>query len=401
MKKILISSMMLASLTACSPQDNQSDDVMAKANDIAQNTIIADLHVDVPYRLREDYEFVGDATERGDFDYPRAVVGGLNAPFMSIYTPAEHERLGMAKATADDLIDMIEALVDQAPTKFAIATSWSDVERHFEQGLISLPLGMENGAPIEGDLNNLDYFFERGIRYITLAHSESNHIADSSYDEERPAGGLTEFGRRAITRMNELGIMVDISHVSDEAFYEAIELSSAPVIASHSSARAFTPGFERNMDDDMIRTLGENGGVIFINYGSAFLTESANQYRGKMQAALESYMQANSISDTEAPEAVAFTAQYIVDVPYPFATLDDVLNHIDHVVAIAGIESVGIGSDYDGVGNTLPTDLKDVSSYPNLIAGLLQRGYSKDDIKKLLSGNLQRVWQAVEREASI
>ncbi|WP_298632700.1 dipeptidase [uncultured Umboniibacter sp.] len=364
---------------------------------LAQEMIIADTHVDLPYRLEANYENVLAPTSTGDFDVPRARSGGLNAPFMSIYTPAglEFEEVDTSKGNADQLIDMIEALVAQAPDQMAIVRSWSELEIAVTEGKLALPLGMENGSPIEGNLDNLQHFYDRGIRYITLAHSRSNHIADSSYDTERPAGGLTEFGEAVIREMNRLGIMVDISHVSDEAFYDVLEVTSKPVIASHSSARHFTPGFERNMSDEMITALGEQGGVIFINFGSAFLTEAANNYGPRQREFL-----ANAgVTDADSEEAIALVEQWKLDNPYPYATLEDVLDHIDHAVALAGINAVGIGSDYDGVDDTLPVGLKDVSSYPNLIEGLLARGYSINDVEKIMSGNLKRVWLEVEQEA--
>jgi len=342
-----------------------------RAKELAKKLIIADTHVDVPYRLNDKFEDVSTHTHSGDFDYPRAKEGGLNAPFMSIYIPAKLEAEGKATDKANELIDMVEGIVEQSPDKFAIATSWKDIEAHYAKGLISLPMGMENGAPIAGDLANLKHFYDRGIRYITLTHSLSNHIADSSYDKARPAGGLTAFGKQLVAEMNNIGMFIDISHVSDEAFFDTLEITQVPVIASHSSARKFTPGFERNMSDEMIKALADQGGVIFINFGSSFLTKASH----------DSY-------------------ELIDQGGYVYADLSDVLDHIDHVKAIAGIEAIGIGSDYDGVGDTLPTGLKDVSSYPALIEGLLERGYSEQEIELITWGNLKRVWQAVDAYAA-
>ena len=253
-------------------------DLAARARQIATDSIIIDTHIDVPYRLVEEWEDVSEATDSGDFDYPRAVAGGLNAPFMSIYTPAGLEAEGRSKEVAESLIDLVNRIVDESPDKFAIALSPDDVEAQFEQGLISLPLGMENGSPIEGDLANLQYFYDRGIRYITLAHGLSNHISDSSYDDNKQWDGLSDFGVEVVREMNRLGIIVDISHVSDAAFWDVMEVTSAPAIASHSSARHFTPGWERNIADDMIVGLAENGGLVMINYGSAFITQAAQEY---------------------------------------------------------------------------------------------------------------------------
>ena len=395
-------------LSACGPTEQaeapavappQPIDLAARAVELAQNTIIIDTHIDVPYRLIDQWEDVSVATEGGDFDYPRAVAGGLNAPFMSIYTPAGMEAEGRSKEVAEELIDLVNRIVTESPDKFAIAVSPADVEAQFEQGLISLPMGMENGSPIEGDLANVQHFFDRGIRYITLAHGLSNHISDSSYDENKQWDGLSEFGVEVVREMNRLGIMVDISHVSDAAFWDVMEVTSAPAIASHSSARHFTPGWERNIADDMIVRLAENGGVVMINFGSAFLTQKAQDYGNAKRAASSAYMEANELEFSE--DAMdEFNATYEAEHgTYPYATLDETLDHFDHVRDLVGIDHVGIGSDYDGVGDSLPIGLKDVASYPTLIEGLLERGYSEEDVRKVLGGNLLRVWRAVEAAA--
>ena len=379
--------------------DDAPMDLMTTANTLAQNAIIVDTHVDVPYRLEEAWDDVSDATDRGDFDYPRAVAGGLNAPFMSIYTPASMEPSGESKAKAEELIDMVYGIAEAAPEKFAVALSPADIEDQFSKGLISLPLGMENGSPIEGDLDNLQHFFDRGIRYITLAHSKSNHIADSSYDENKRWKGLSDFGKEVVAEMNRLGMMIDISHVSDGAFDQVIDLSQAPVIASHSSARHFTPDFERNMSDEMIQKLAANGGVIMINFGSTFISAKSREYSKKRSDAYKAYLVEDEHEDSD-PLNEKFRKDYDAENGgFPFADIGDVLDHFDHVVSLVGIDYVGIGSDYDGVGDSLPTGLKDVSSYPNLVHGFLQRGYSEEDITKILGGNLLRVWRAVEDAA--
>lgn len=392
-------------LSGCNDQSNGTDsteniDFAAEARRVAESSIIVDTHVDVPYRLTSKPANVAEATEGGDFDYPRAVAGGLNVPFMSIYTPASLEAEGRSKEVAESLVDLVEGIVEQAPDKFAIAETVADVRRHYGSGLMSLPMGMENGSPIEGDLANLQYFFDRGIRYITLAHSLSNHISDSSYDENRQWDGLSEFGVEVIAEMNRLGIMIDVSHVSDEAFWQIIEISATPVIASHSSARHFTPGFERNMDDKMIVAMAEKGGVIQINFGSSFISQTARDYGDARRAAGEEHLAANP-ELTEADLYTTYPAIYAEqNGPMPYASLDDVLDHFEHVIELTGIEHVGIGSDYDGVGDSLPIGLKDVSAYPNLVRGLLERGYSEADVRKILGENLLRVWQAVEDYAA-
>ena len=233
---------------------------------------------------------------------------------------------------------------------------------------------------------------------ITLTHSKSNHISDSSYDENIQWNGLSNFGKSLIKEMNQVGIMVDISHVTDEAFYQAIELSQVPVIASHSSLRHFTPGFERNVDDSMLRRLADKGGVIQINFGSSFISQRPRDYVQEINNFLDIKfgVERGEVSQEILNEA---RSQYIKENPYPFATKDEVLDHFDRAVSLVGIDHVGIGSDYDGVGDTLPIGLKDVSTYPVLIKGLVERGYTKKDIEKVLGGNLIRVWQEVERYA--
>eukprot|EP01093_Parvamoeba_rugata_P000839 TRINITY_DN11046_c0_g1_i1.p1 TRINITY_DN11046_c0_g1~~TRINITY_DN11046_c0_g1_i1.p1 ORF type:complete len:408 (+),score=121.13 TRINITY_DN11046_c0_g1_i1:238-1461(+) len=396
LKMIKLSSMVVAISLALSSQVNAATITpSAKAIKLTQDTILIDTHIDVPYRIHAKWADVTKATDDGDFDYPRAVQGGLNAPFMSIYIPAhlEFEGKGKSYQLANQLIDSMEAIAQRAPDKFAIASSTADIKAQFKQGKMSLAMGMENGSPIEGDMKNLQHFFDRGVRYITLAHSQSNHIADSSYDIRRKWKGLSPFGKKLVTEMNNIGMLIDVSHISDDAFYQVIELSKTPVIASHSSLRKYTPGFERNMDDDMLLALKKNGGVIQINFGSSFVTSSSRSW----------YDQLNNKKDDAKKQGVKlskdFDAAYRAKNPFPFASLEQVLDHIDHVVELIGIDYVGIGSDYDGVGDSLPIGLKDVSSYPNLVQGLMDRGYSDTDIKKILSGNVLRVWQQAEEYA--
>ena len=394
--KISLLTLAFILLAACTRGTLAPADIAAESQRIARESIVVDTHIDVPYRLIESGEDVSRATGSGDFDYPRARAGGLDAAFMSIYTPAELEADGKSYEKAEELIDLVENIVATSGGKFAIATSPAEVRKHFEQGVMSLPMGMENGSPIDGDLANLAHFYERGIRYVTLAHSLSNHISDSSYDDNRQWNGLSEFGIDAVKEMNRLGIMVDVSHVSDEAFWQVLDVSAVPVIASHSSARHFTPGWERNMNDDMIKALGDNGGVMMINFGSAFINEEARQYSLKRWPASRAFVAEHTTLSREDALQQFNAAWEAEHGPMPYASLDDVLDHFDHVVALVGVDHVGVGSDYDGVGDSLPTGLKDVSAYPNLVEGLLRRGYSEADIRKILGENLLRVWQAVE-----
>lgn len=376
---------------------DQTTDFQAKAQTLADQYLMVDTHIDVPYRLQNKPEDISQRTPDGDFDYVRAKAGGLNAAFMSIYTPADLQGTGKSKPLADDLIDMVEGFAVQWPEKYAIAKSVADLEAQFGTGVISLPMGMENGAPIEGDLANLEHFYNRGIRYITLTHGKANHICDSSYDTERPWSGLSPFGVEVVREMNRLGIMVDISHVSDDTFYQVMEHSTAPVIASHSSCREFVPGFERNMSDDMIRMLAKKGGVMMINFGSSFISGKVNESGAEAREHLREHYAAMGW-EREDPEAQAYRNAYMKE-HVGYASLADVVAHFTHVIDLVGVDYVGFGSDYDGVGDSLPTGLKDVSAYPNLIAELLKHGLTDKDIEKVCGGNLLRVWRAVEKEA--
>ena len=381
-------------------------ELKAFANQLAHKYIITDGHVDLPYRLtvknfKLTKEFLGipiDSGE-GDFDYARAKKGGLDAPFMSIYIPASYQETGGAKEFADSLIDMVSGIAVAHPEKFAITTSPAQAEANFNKGVISLPMGMENGAPIEDDLANVAYFHKRGIRYITLTHSKDNLICDSSYDTTRTWNGLSEFGRDVVLEMNKTGIMVDISHVSDSAFYQVMELTKAPCIASHSSARKFTPDFERNMNDDMIKKLAANGGVIQINFGSTFLDGAIAEQRNGLRKKMMALLKENGLTRKDKGGKLLIE-QFQKDNPGLFSDVEKVADHIDHVVALTSTDHVGFGSDYDGVGDSLPTGLKDVSQFPNLIYVLLKRGYSETDIAKICYKNVFRVWSQVEQVAS-
>lgn len=396
------------SFSACQTVDKTSNyssldeaGILRIADSLAQTYIIVDGHVDLPYRLRiknfrleRDYLGIPVSTKEGDFDYERAKKGGLDAPFMSIYIPSSNQQKpDMGKALADTLINMIEGITKAIPDKFALARTPSDITRNTAQGKISLPMGMENGAPVGNDLANLKYFYDRGIRYITLTHGKDNQICDSSYDTTATWNGVSPFGEKVIAEMNRLGIMVDISHVSDDAFYDVLKLTKAPIIASHSSCRFFTPGFERNMSDDMIRELAKNDGVIQINFGASFLDSVARQ-NDALRDSLEAILISKNLTSRDA-EAQPIIEQFGKEHRELYSDVARVADHIDHVVKLVGIEHIGIGSDYDGVGDSLPLGLKDVSTYPNLIAELLKRGYSADDISKICYENVFRVWNKV------
>ena len=387
--------LMVLALVGCGGRD---DDLAQRAKDLADRLIIIDTHVDAPYRLQEESVDLSQRSEGGQFDYPRAIEGGMDVAFMSIFTPPRLEKEGGARKTADELIDTVEALAAEHRDKFFMAASVQEVTDLAGKGRIALAMGMENGAPIEGSLENLRHFSDRGIRYITLAHGKANHICDSSFDEERRWGGLSPFGREMVLEMNRLGVMVDVSHISDDSFLQVMEVSRAPVIASHSACRHFTPGYERNMSDDMIRLLAEKGGVIQIAFTSWFISEDYRIEGDAAEEQIKRNLESMSIP-VDSKEGREYSEEYFRRNGIQVVGVSDVVDHIDHVVQLVGIDHVGLGSDFDGAGPSMPTGLKDVAGYPNLIAELLARGYSAGDIEKVCSGNLLRVWSEVERVA--
>ena len=339
----------------------QRDEIKDLAHELAQEMIIIDTHLDTPIQLYMQQDKNGtyeDITKKTSlhFDYERALNGGLNVPFFVIFTPPSAEDKGTAFKMANEIIQILEDIKKKSPNKFRLVKSPDEITNN--KSVMQIVYGMENGAPIESKLSNIELFSDMGVSYITLAHSKSNHISDSSYDENKNWGGLSPFGREVVAEMNKQGVMIDISHVSDAAFYEVLRLTKTPVIASHSSLRHFVPGFERNVSDDMLKELAKNGGVIQICFGSEFIAEKRKY-----------------------PDLVV--------------TVEDVADHIDRVKQLVGIDYVGIGSDYDGWRN-FPVGLEDTSTYPNLIEELLKRNYTKEEIKKVFGENLLRVWRAVE-----
>lgn len=397
----------LALLLACNSKENQIDytslpdeELKKIADSLAHAYIITDGHVDFPsklkiknFRLEKEYIGIPIQSDEGDFDYERAKKGGLDAPFMSIYIPSSLQKTGGAKALADSLIHMVHDIAEAHPDKFSLVGTPSDVEANFKLGKISLPMGMENGAPVENDLANVKYFYDQGIRYITLTHATDNQISDSSYDTLNTWNGLSPFGEQVVKEMNRVGIMVDISHVSDSAFYDVMKLTKVPVIASHSSCRFFTPGFQRNMSDDMLKALKVNGGVIMINFGASFL-DSVVRTNSKLLDSLEKVLTEKKLTSRD-EEAQPIIDQFIKNHNELYSDVERVADHIDHVKSLVGIDHIGLGSDYDGVGDSLPIGLKDVSQYPNLIFVLLKRGYTPEEIEKICSKNLFRIWNKV------
>jgi membrane dipeptidase len=374
--------------------------------EVAKDSLIIDTHIDAPHKLNilnkqgQQIHDLGSETNT-EFDYPKAIRGGLDVAFMSVYLSSETQLEGTSFQEANQLIDLIEDVITLNAEKFLLIKRVNDIGFLARTKKIGLALGMENGAPIEGDLDRIQYFFDRGIRYITLTHSKSNHLSDSSYDPNHQWDGLSDFGKKVVKEMNKVGIMVDVSHVSDAAFYQAIAISDVPVIASHSSLRYFTPGFERNVSDDMLLKLAEKGGVIQINFGSTFILKEARAYADRGQDFIKKQLELKDKSQLTDQELKEITDKFIEqNGKLPFANISNVVDHIDRVVKLVGINHVGIGSDFDGVGDTLPLGLKNVSMYPNLIEALIERGYSIIDIDKILGKNLLRVWRATEEYAN-
>jgi membrane dipeptidase len=379
------------------------------AMNLAEDAIIVDTHIDAPDALLERWADLGQAQADREFDYPKARIGGLDVAFMSIYTSAGQDADGSAWNIANRMIDAIEALALRHPDKFALLRSPKDIDRLRKakrkggEPRVLLPLGMENGAPIGDDLKKLRFFHDRGIRYITLAHSANNRIADSSYATEKKWKGLSPFGREVVAEMNRLGIIVDVSHLSDDAVAQAVALSRAPVLATHSALRHFTPSFERNLSDELANAIAAKGGVIQIPFGNAFVDPASAARTLAYFAAVDEFnkRKAERFAKGLPPEDFdAFDKQWDAAHPPLKTEIERVFEQIDYGVKLVGIDHIGIGSDFDGVGGALPEGLKTTADFPNLIAGLQARGYSESDIRKILGGNTLRVWRQAEAVAA-
>ncbi|MBN8480371.1 MAG: dipeptidase [Xanthomonadales bacterium] len=369
------------------------------ARRFARDALIVDTHIDAPTELLAQWRDLGEPTPDREFDYPRARAGGLDVAFMSIYTSPDEDRAGTARRVANQQIDAVEAMVGRHPDKFELVTSPAAAGRMRAGKRVLLALGMENGAPIGDDLAELARFHARGVRYITLAHSAGNRISDSSYDRNRQWQGLSPFGIKVVAEMNRLGMMVDVSHLSDAATRQAVESSRLPVIASHSGLRHFTPGFERNLSDELAKAIATKGGVVQLAFGIGFVNRQASddlQAYFDAEAALEQRNIAARAAGKPTEDAGAFSREWQRAHPAPSTPIAAVLDQIDYAVQLIGIDHVGLGSDFDGVSGKLPDGLRSVADYPNLVAGLRERGYGDAALRKILGGNLLRVWAAVE-----
>lgn len=383
-------------LSGCSAGDPISES-MAEA-DLADEILIIDTHMDSPMLVLNSGGEFTLAESTGQFNYEKAKQGGLNAAFMAVYISPSLREEGGAFDLANKMIDQIEESISKNPEKFAAALTPDDIKGNFEKRLISLPMGIENGTALEEKLENIQHFFNRGIRYITLTHSRANGICDSSFDEEKVWKGLSPFGKEVVAEMNRLGLMIDVSHASDDAFFQILELSEAPVLATHSSCRHFVPGLERNMSDEMIKRLAEKGGVIQINFCTSFLDEQYGKAYAEISTRFRAFLQEEDLGRRDA-RAVEFREKLRQENPLPEVPLGRVVDHIEHVIGLVGVDHVGLGSDFDGVGDSVPVGLEDVSKYRGLVKEMTSRGFSREAIEKICGGNFLRLWKAVEQKS--
>lgn len=365
------------------------DTLWARLLALHYRTLVFDGHVDTPTRMVQGFDF-GRRHRRaeGHVDLPRMFEGGLDAAFFSIYVPAGYGEGAAASRYAFRLIEAVQRQVAIHADSAALAYSAADLLRITRSGRKAILLGLEGGHALAGSIDTLWAFYAAGIRYVTLTHVNTNRLADASQD--RPSwNGLSEQGRRIVREMNRLGMLIDLSHTSDATFFDVLAITEAPVILSHSSMRSLVPTV-RNASDEMLRALAQNGGVVLINFFDALVNPH-----------LTADVYAEAERRTGGDLRQLWRAVYAVrhERNLPGATLEDVLDHIDHAVQAAGIDHVGLGSDFDGVFD-LPTGLEDVTRLPWITYGLYHRGYSEADIQKILGGNLLRVLVEVERTAA-
>ena len=376
--------------------------VSDRAARLHREAIVVDLHIDTPQRMLDFGVDLARRDTKGHVDLPRMREGGLDAAFFAIYVDMDRYPGDAATRRALRLIDSVYAQVERDPDQFMLAVSAADIRTAHRQGKVAVLMGMEGGTPIADDLGLLRDFYRLGVRYMTLTHGLGNNWVDSSTDPPRH-NGLTEFGKDVVREMNRLGMLVDISHVSDKAFYDALEVSRAPLIASHSSARVLT-NVPRNMTDDMIRALAAKGGVVHVNYYAEFLDQNYANARARLLADPE--MQARSralreqFRDDDRTQP-GFEAQMQLFQEYaarlPQVSWERIVDHIDHMVKLVGAGHVGLGSDFDGA--NMPEGMDDVSYVPRITEALLDRGYSEADIRKILGENTLRVMEEAERVA--
>jgi membrane dipeptidase len=371
-------------MTAASAADPPQ--VSERARRVHEAGLLFDGHNDLPWRLRQDGDVtftsldIGKRLSTGQTDIPRAREGGLKAQFWSVYIPSEHPN---PARTVTEQIDLVHRMVERYPDDLEMAYTADDVERIVKAGKIASLIGIEGGVAIEDDLAQLRMFHKLGARYMTLTHNTTLDWADAATDKPKH-DGLTVFGERVVKEMNRLGMLVDISHVAPSTMADALRVSKAPVIASHSSAFALAPS-PRNVPDDILGLVAKNGGVVMVNFYSGFIVPEAARAITEARRELRAkYPKADDYSK-------AFEA-WFKTYKVPRGTVADVADHIDHIRKVAGIDHIGIGSDFDGI-TAWPVGLEDVSYYPVLTEELLKRGYSEGDVHKVLGGNVLRAFR--------
>ena len=346
---------------------------------------VIDLHCDTPILFRDGSFDLGMHNDRGEVDIPRMRAGSVTAVFFSVYTSATRNTELEAVQEALEIIDSIRRTVELHPDDLALAVSSEEIRAARDSGRIAILIGIEGGHMINSSLAVLRSLYSLGGRYLTLTHSKETPWAGSSGSDSDT--GLTDFGREVVAEMNRLGMMVDISHVSDQTFWDVVDSSKTPIIASHSSARALA-SHKRNMTDEMIRATADTGGVVHINYYNAFLDDSYVQRSRQWEAANPRKNESREARTKAKLAAIGRTS------------LETLLDHFEHAVRIGGIEAVGMGSDFDGVDGELPEGVEDIAMVPNIAAGLVRRGFSTGDVEKILGTNSLRVLHDVETAAS-
>ena len=404
--RFLCCALLCCAAAAQTPSSTSGDiAVSSRARQIHESAIVVDTHADTPQRFLDEGFDIGstDANDVGHISLDKARRGNLGAEFFSIWVEPESNQGHFAQHTFD-LIDSVYEQSARHPDRMMMAFSVADIERAHREHKLAALMGIEGGHSIENDMHLLRDYYRLGVRYMTLSWSNTNEWADSSGDINDPKvehhNGLTDFGKQVVLEMNRLGIMVDISHVADKTFWDTIATTKAPVIASHSSARALTDA-PRNMTDDMLRAVAKNGGVVDVNFFSGFVDEDywkASRAQAKDRAAAEQkYLDQLKAEGKPVTyiEADRIDREWTAKIPRPpFKVLID---HIDHIAKVAGVDHVGLGSDFDGVSGATPQGMDSAADLPKITQGLLDRGYTADDIKKILGGNLLRVFAEVER----
>ncbi len=371
-------------------------ELMERAREIHRQAVVIDTHVDTPMLMRDRGLDIGTPSDMGGVDLVRMKEGGLDAVFLAVFISNQLDDKHPSRK-ALETIDIIHQQVKKNSSLAELAYSPAGILRINGEGKRAVLIGMENGGPVEGSLRLLRTYYRLGVRYITLTHNSNNHICDSATDDPE-WGGLSPFGIELVEEMNRIGMIIDVSHISDGAFRDVVEYSKAPVMASHSAARALCDS-PRNMTDDMLKALAENGGVIQVVFYSGFLSDGyarrAEQVKKKLEPQIKEIReQTGDDSDQYYKKIFGLWKEHAPPQP----ELGVLIDHIDHVVGVAGSDHVGLGSDFDGAGS-FPRGLEDVTGYPLITYHLLKRGYSTEDIKKILGGNLLRMFGEVERVA--